>query len=73
MFHLARLTSSSSLSLSATIGYAMTGVLGRCGRAGSPGERDVLDRFAAPCPFRLPVFYPDSQQQRRTPASYRHF
>jgi hypothetical protein len=73
MFHLARLTSSSSLSLSATIGYAMTGVLGRCGRAGSPGKGDVLDRFAAPCPSRLPRFYPDSKQQRRTPASYRHF
>jgi hypothetical protein len=72
MFHLARLTSSSSLSLSATIGYAMTGARAMRPR-GQPGERDVLDRFAAPCPSRLPKFYPDSQQQRRTPASYRHF
>jgi hypothetical protein len=50
MFHLARLISTSSRSLSATLGYAMTGVLGRGGRAVSPGSGNALDRCAAPYP-----------------------
>jgi hypothetical protein len=53
MFYLARLISSSSHSLSATIGFAMVGVLRWAGRTGAPDA--VLDAGMPPqCP-RLPA------------------
>jgi hypothetical protein len=71
MFYLARLISSSSHSLSATIGFAMVGVLRWAGRTGVPDA--ALD--AGMPPRSAPAFplFPPSQQQRRTPASYRFF
>jgi hypothetical protein len=72
MFYLARLTSSSSHSLAATIGYASGGALGWRARL---EPRGGLTAIRVPFPAASPAAAPHSnpQQQRRFPAWYRLF